>query len=99
MSEVRQVIAQISDPDETSPGQVTFGHYILADGLLVMTDANGTPVKRAAGEMFSHALGASDDVPAIARRMTREVRRHMLGLTEVQEKFNRRIEYDTAGVV
>lgn len=92
---VHRVVVQLSPPTDDHPGQITEGYYIVDDGVLVMVHADGKPVD---DELFRHRLGTGDNARAIAKALTRKVRRHLLGLSPVQEKFARRIEYGKAGI-
>ncbi len=96
MPTIHRVTVQLDPPKDDFPGRVTEGYYIVDDGVLVMTHNDGKPVDPVE---FRHILEPSDNPPAIAMMMTRKVRRHLLGLSPVQEKFSKRIEYPKMGVV
>ncbi len=96
MPTIHRVTVQLDPPKDDFPGRVTEGYYIVDDGLLIMTHGDGKPVDPVE---FRHILEPSDNPTAIAMMMTRKVRRHLLGLSPVQEKFSKRIEYPKMGVV
>lgn len=95
MPDIHRVTVQLDPPTETSPGKVTEGYYVVDDGTLVMTHADGKPVDPV---QFRHTLQPGDSAEAIAKMLTRKVRRHLLGLSPTQEKFAKRIDYPKAGV-
>ena len=96
MSEVHHVQAQVRPPSGDDVGQVTDGYYIIENNTLIMTYSDGAPIH---AELFRQELRPGQDSRAIAGLLTRKVRLSLLGKTEAQENFNRRIEYGHAGVV
>ena len=100
MPTIHRVTVQLDPPKDDFPGRVTEGYYIVdpfddgSGGVLVMTHPDGRPVDPVE---FRHKIVAGDNVKAIAMMMTRKVRRHLLGLSPVQEKFARKIEYPKMG--
>jgi hypothetical protein len=97
---IERVTVQLRRPVGTDPGQVTEGFYTVRDGVLTMVradggaliDKNGNPV----GKPYSLKNGDSAD--AIARVLTKQVRRQMLGMTEKEETFSRKLNYKQNGV-
>jgi hypothetical protein len=57
-----------------------------------LEDRQGVPVIK------THILRPSDSAEAIAKVLTRKVRRQMLGLTETEEAFGRPLIYSHNGV-
>lgn len=99
---VHHITAQIRAPSGDDPGQVTTGYYILEGDLVVMTDADGIPVRRDDQSRFERTLEQDASprvITGIAAKLTREVRRSMLGLTETEEKFRRPVQYARNGLV
>ena len=94
MPNIHRVTVQLEPPKDDFPGRVTEGYYIVDDGVLVMTHNDGKPVDPVE---FRHILEPSDNPTAIAMMMTRKVRRHLLGQSEKEEKFARKIEYPKMG--
>src|SRR5690349_3146685 len=76
MPEVRCVVAVVSNPiGPDDPGRATYGYYILEDGLLTMTDGNGTPVRNTFGEKETHRLQDGEDPDYIAKRRAVKIHR------------------------
>jgi len=84
--------------DALPQGQTTFGFYIITDdGLLVMTDGEGTPVRHRNGELYEHKLEPNQDPRPIAVRFTKEIRKAALG--ESIPGFYRRLSYSDKWMV
>lgn len=101
MTTVHRVIAQIRRPVGTDPGQVSDGFYTVTDGVLTLTAPDGSPLIKKDGTALSphrHVLKPGDDAQAIAITLTRKARRELLGLSEEQEAFGRRLNYGPLGV-
>jgi len=78
MSETpRTVLAQIKRPSKDDPGQVSEGHYIVADGVLSMTTRTGKVVRDEHGRTYTHKLQPADNADAIARQFTRKIRKEL----------------------
>lgn len=92
---VERVIIQIRRPSGDDPGQVSEGYYIVNEGMLIMTHSDGEPVD---DTMFRRKLRPDDNPAALAGVLTREVRRHMLGITKDEENFNRPLGYSNSGI-
>jgi hypothetical protein len=98
MSDVQKVTVQISPARDNDPGSVTFGYFkIDADGVLIMTDGDGVPVRRQNGEYYKHRLEPDDNPRAIAAKLTREIRRMAHG--ETVAGFHQKLEYPKLGIV
>lgn len=93
MSDVQRVTVQLKAPSGDYTGQVTTGYYVVENGLLVMTDGAGVPVRKENGEQYSHTLGPKDKSAAIAAVKTREIRRDLYG----DSHFRGRIDYPKWG--
>lgn len=91
-----RVVVQLEAPTEHDPGQITEGFYSVADGVLAMVYANGSPVL-IDGKPIEARLGPNDNPRAIAGRLTREVRRALANVTETEERFNRTLRYGNTG--
>jgi hypothetical protein len=90
MSDVQRVQVYLSHP--TGPddlGQVTFGFFKVEDGVLIMTDEQGNPMRKINGEIFSRKLGPDDNPCSIAGVLTKEIRRELYGDLD----FHRPIKY------
>lgn len=97
---VHRITVQLREPSGSDPGQVTEGFYILRDGLLIMTEANGDSIRRDGGGEVSRAIGNAtpDQVRGMASIMTREVRRMLLGMSETEERFRQPLRYGRVGI-
>ena len=95
MMEVHRVTIQLRRPTVGDPGQISEGFYTVSDGILTMTNPAGEPVDP---DQFRHTLKPGDDPAAIAGILTRKVRRHVLGITETEESFGRRLNYGPSGI-
>jgi hypothetical protein len=95
MSEVFKISVQTRRPDGDDPGAVTEGAYIVDDGVLTMTQPDGSPVRNP--ERFTHKLRDGDNAPGIAGQLTLEIRQALLGKGTVAG-FNRQLAYPKSGV-
>lgn len=93
-----RVIVQLSFPKgDDDPGRTTFGYYVVEDGILTMTDGEGTPVRKPHnGDFYRHKLRPDDNPRAIAGVLTREIR---LAAHGGMEGFNRPLTYRNFGIV
>jgi hypothetical protein len=100
MIDVQTVIVQLRKPDAFSPGHVTTGYYVVRDGAIMMTYADGEPVYRDPEKTltYTHQICEGDNVQAIAGVLTRQVRRELAGISEEQEAFASPLNYPRAGV-
>ena len=92
---VHRVIVQIRAPSPLDPGQVSEGFYVVEGGVLIMTRPDGSPVDP---DRFRHVLKDGDSPAAIARVLTKLVRRDLLGLSADEEAFNQPLHYPRPGV-
>jgi hypothetical protein len=85
----------LSNPDPLNPrdtGSITYGFYVVQDGLLTMTDGQGTPVRPGiSGDLVTHQLQPGEVAADVARRLTRRVRLMLRG--DDRGGFNRRLDY------
>jgi hypothetical protein len=94
MSEVHQVVIQICAPRKQYPlGQIAYGYYTLADGVVTMTDRRGKPAEDTTGKKYTHKLAPDEDAGAVARRMTRELRLALRDNSAPVHGFDRPIAY------
>src|SRR5262245_21565405 len=69
---IHTVVVQVEPASERDPGKVEYGHYILDDGAVIMTDANGAP--RHHRDVNTHVVLKPDQTAEqVARRLTREM--------------------------
>lgn len=87
MTEVRVVYVQLK------PDQVTEGYYTVNGDKLVMTFADGSPVD---ADRFCHTFKDGENAKQIAGRLTKLVRKSLLG--ELVDGFNDPIRYADMGV-
>jgi uridine kinase len=65
--EVHKITIQIRVPRGKDPGKVAIGHYVIADGFVILTDETGRPV----GDSKRY-LESDGDARLIACRMLRQ---------------------------
>jgi hypothetical protein len=72
MSEIKPVIAIVANPSRPGDlGQCAEGHYVVANGILTMTDADGKPLRDDnTGRRVELKLLPGDDERAMAKRLT-----------------------------
>mgnify|MGYP001572232953 CR=1 FL=1 len=99
MPDVRIVQAQLSGSDVDDPGRVTFGYYVVEDGMLTMTEPSGDPVRHPVTQELFRAEVDEMSERKTAARLAREVRRALRGDTAEHERFGRRIKYPEMGQV
>jgi hypothetical protein len=94
MSEIHQVTAIVSNPgsNPNDHGRVTIGYFVLQDGLLTMTDGEGTAIRNRTGEKVTHKLKHEEDAGVIARRLTLQIHRMAKGESG-PAGFNRPLSY------
>lgn len=92
---VHRVTIQIRRPSGNDPGQISEGYYIVKENTLIMTHSDGEPVDET---LFRRELRPNDNPAALAGVLTREVRRHMLGISKDEESFGRVLPYANQGV-
>jgi hypothetical protein len=98
MSEIFQINVQVRRPKGDDPGQVALGAYTIENGVLVMVQPTGEPVRNPTnGEKFTHRLRDGDNSVAIAGQLTLEIRQTLLGKGAVAG-FNRQIYYPRSGL-
>jgi hypothetical protein len=97
MSEIYQVTIQVRAPSGRpgDMGQVAFGHYVIEDGVLFMTDSEGKKVRRRDGDLMQKKLQPADNPEIIARNFTRELRSHF---RDASADFNRPLVYPPLNV-
>jgi hypothetical protein len=79
-NEVKQVVAIVSNPNRHDDrGRVSIGYYMLADGLLTMTDADGAPVRSRGGDKFVRKLQPDENPDIVAKRLTVKIHRMASG--------------------
>jgi hypothetical protein len=83
----KQVTIQIRAPKGDDPGQISFGYYTLEGDVLIMTDGE-KPVRRASADLVTHQLKPGEDPDAVARRLTKDFRRHIHGDTDFDRPLN-----------
>jgi hypothetical protein len=88
MPDVQKLTIQIEEPSKFSPGRVSFGYYVVKDGVLTMTDSTGKPVHGRKGELYNHKLEPAEDGRAIAAMLTRELRRKLRGDAEMSRELS-----------
>jgi hypothetical protein len=87
MPDVQKVTIQIEGPSKFSPGRVSFGYYVVKDGVVTMTDSAGKPVHGRRGELYNHKLEPVEDARAIAVMLTRELRRNLRGDSDMSREL------------
>ena len=77
-------------------GRLTLGYYVLDDGILTMTDGDGSPFRSTGGDRITHRLQSGEDLTVVAKRLTMKIyhmvrRDNMVG-------FNRSLNYQPSGI-
>lgn len=80
---------QVRAPSGTDPGEVVAVHFIVDDGVLILTNEEGAAIK----EVKEHRLLPSDDPVSLARAFTRERRK-----LRDPDGFNRPLNYQALGI-
>lgn len=95
MSEIRQVTVITANPTRSDDvGRAEIGFYIVAAGLLTMTDPHGVPLRNAnTGEKIEHRLMADETPRVIAKRLTLKIFNAARG--DDMAGFQRHIDYPT----
>jgi hypothetical protein len=100
MPEVFSVTVQIRAPRGGDAGQVCHGCYTLADGVVTLTDRDGSPVRDEHGKLYTRKLGPGAtvaDADIAGRSLTKEFRLALLGKTPSSERFSRPLDYPKRG--
>jgi hypothetical protein len=78
--EIHRVTIILSNPSSREPtGRVSYGFYKVENNKVILTDAEGTPVRRATGDVVAHKLKDGEEAHHRAWLMAREFRRHIHG--------------------
>jgi hypothetical protein len=83
-NDVHKVTVQIRAPRGNFHGEIAEGWYCVADGAVVLTDADGKPVGN-----VKHTLSPGEDARLVARRLVRQRRRG----SSLVSGFNQKIAY------
>ena len=93
------VFATILPPTASNPtGMVAEGAYILADGVVTLTDRNGKPVKDADGKVYKVPVG-DNNPDVLACILTRKFRNALRGKKGSVAGFNRPLGYFNPGKI
>jgi hypothetical protein len=95
MPDAQRVTIQVAPPRDGSPGQVSFGYFVMNGNKLTMTDADGKPVRRQNGDTVTRTLLNGENPRAIAAVLTRDLRKRLNGTSD----FNRPLSYPNIGIV
>ena len=79
MAEVMVIHITTRPPmDDDDPGECAIGHYVVDDNIVMLTDANGTPLYKPgrAGQtdVFQRELQPGESHRVVAGRLLREMR-------------------------
>jgi len=95
---VHAITVIVSMPSKKEPlGRLTYGFYIVVDGVLTLTDKNGKPAEDANGKRYTHKLQPNESERAVASRMTKDLRKE-LRKSEPLQGFSGKINYPKRGV-
>ena len=75
----KTVFVQIRPPKNGDAGQVVEGMYIVADGVVMLTDRESNPATDERGRKYTHKLREGESPKVIAGRLTRELRTALRG--------------------
>ena len=96
--EVHKVLAQVEAPSNSNPaGRITTGFYTVTKGVLTMTDADGVPVRRSDGEMYTHKLGKGENPASMACVLTKQVRAAVHGYSLTSGQAREPLVYPKTG--
>lgn len=97
---VERVTVQLRRPVGTDPGEVAEGFYTIRDGVLTMVNKLGGPLVDKNDQPVGKPckLGPNDSADAIARVLTKQIRRQILGMTATEESFSRKLRYPDGGI-
>jgi hypothetical protein len=101
MPDVKQVTAIVANPNRRDPrdtGRVTYGYYVIEDGLLIMTDGDGKGFRGRSGERVTHKLQPGEEPDVIAQRLTRQIYRALNEEPGQVAGFNRALVYRNNGI-
>jgi hypothetical protein len=80
MTEVKKVTVELKRPSKRFPtGQVTYGYYTYADGVLTMTDPKGVPAEDGTGRRYIARDVTPNCVTGVACHLTRKLREELRG--------------------
>jgi hypothetical protein len=69
---IHTVVVQVEPASARDPGRVEYGHYILDDGAVIMTDRDGAPLRHR--DIPTRVVLKPDQTAdMVARRLTREL--------------------------
>jgi hypothetical protein len=88
-AEVQSTWTQVRAPSGTDPGEVVAVHFIVDDGVLILTNEEGAAIK----EVKEYRLLPSDDPVSLARAFTRERRK-----LRDPDGFNRPLNHPPLGI-
>jgi hypothetical protein len=96
--EVHKVLAQIEAPSKSNPaGRITTGFYTVVKSTLTMTDADGVPMRRDDGEMYTHKLAKGENPRSMACVLTKQVRAAVHGYSALSGPKREPIVYPKCG--
>ena len=95
---IHQVEVQIEPPKDQFPGRTVQGKYLFEDGIVMLTDHLGIPVRDRDGKAYSKKLEADEDPRAVAGRLTKQFRTARRGEKGQDANFNRQIVYPKSGI-
>ena len=78
------VFVQIRPPKNGDAGQVVEGMYIVADGVVMLTDRESNPATDERGRKYTHRLRQRENPKVIAGRLTGELRTALRGIGPTQ---------------
>jgi hypothetical protein len=77
--EVFAVFAEVRRPRGTDPGAAVEGRYIVEDGVVILTDQGGIPIRDEYGKLYKHTLVTGDIPKQIGARLTKSFRLKLRG--------------------
>lgn len=92
-AEVHCVWVQVRGSTVNDPGEIAPRYYIVDDGVLLLTDAQGEILTDDDDATFQYALSASDDPGTCAKRLA------LRTLKQERAFFGRALAYPTIVVV
>ena len=97
--EVHQVYISIRPVSRAEPtGLNAYGFYVIADGVVTMTDAKGNPATDDTGKTYTAKLGPGDNAHETAGQLTKKLRDALRGKNAPPTGFSAPLNYPKIGV-
>jgi hypothetical protein len=97
-SEIKSVVVIVANPIRKGDlGEVAEGHYLVENGIITMTNADGIPLRDDnTGRRITHTLERGEDAKGVAKRLV--LRQYRTQHRDEMSGFHRRIDYGPSSV-